>query len=267
MKIIFQWFHKVFDETVTAISDMLYITFGNNIEIAYNITGDDKDIYIILGAHRFDIPRSNKVIIVQTEQLDSKWFTSNYIRKLKDSMFVWDFSPRNVIELKKRYNLPIFYLPMRIPLSVFLNDPWTIQEDIDVLFFGAFHKRRKLFEDHIRMSLKCKKIIFRYNDLFGDEREDLIKRSKIVLNIHYWKNSSLATHRIENLCSKGKCIISEKSSDNLLDNEYKDSIEFVDIDDVVSMVLKIKLLLNNSSKRKCLSNNARINSMKRQLNF
>ena len=33
------------------------------------------------------------------------------------------------------------------------------------------------------------------------------------------------------------------------------------------MVLKIKLLLNNSSKRVNLSNKARINSMKRQLIF
>lgn len=263
--IIINWYHKVFDETVTAISDMLYITFGNKVQIKYNTIGDEKDIYIILGAHRYEIPISNKVIIVQTEQIDSKWFTSSYIKKLKESMFVWDFSPRNVIELRKRYNLPVYYLPMRIPLSVFLNDPWIVSEDIDVLFFGAFHKRRKLFEEKIRTSLKLKKVFFRYNDLFGNEREDLIKRSKIVLNIHYWKNSSLETHRIENLCSKGKCVISERSSDELLDNEYKDSIEFVNIDDINSMISKINLLLTNSSQRHYLRNKARLNSIKRQL--
>lgn len=267
MKLIIKWHHPVFDETASAIADMIYIVVGESIDVEFNSSGCDDDLYVIMGLHRTKLDEKipKNFIAIQTEQIGSKWFTQTYIERLHLAKSIWDFSPKNVTYLMKKYSLSnTIYVPIRIPLATFTKNPWTVHEDIDILFFGAFHKRRQLFENKIRSSVRNKKIVFRYNDLFGEERENLISRSKIVLNIHYWNNASLETHRIENLCSSGKCILSERSSDEYLDGIYSDSVEFFDIDNYVEMITKMKSLLGDDSKRMSLSIRARSNCLKRQ---
>ena len=52
------------------------------------------------------------------------------------------------------------------------------------------------------------------NDLFGDDLYKVIMKSKIILNIHYYKNAVLETARINDVLRFNKVIISEKSCDN-----------------------------------------------------
>jgi len=272
--IIIQWHHEVFDETAIAIADMLYITLGESLNVKFNRcvslskeydAFDDSDIYIIMGMHRITTKLPKRYIAIQSEQLGSRWFTDVYFKNLRNAICVWDFSPKNVIQFKKVYNFTnIVYVPTRVPLGVFLRPPPDTNQDIDVLFFGAMHPRRKQIQEYITRRFGRSKIIFRYNDLFGEERDDLIKRSKILLNIHYWDKSSLETHRIEYLSSKGKCIISEKSSDSLLDNVYSDSVTFVTPGKMEELVLQIKLLLTDKNKREIMEKKSRSNCMKRQ---
>lgn len=276
--IIIQWHHEVFDETATAIADMLYITLGISSNVKFNrhihdssnvsddsYVSDDSNIYIIMGIHRIKTILPKRYIAIQSEQLGSRWFTELYFDNLRGAICVWDFSPKNVIHFRKIYNFTnIVYVPTRVPLGIFITSLPIMHQDVDVLFFGAMHPRRKKIQEYITRRFGRSKIIFRYNDLFGEERENMIKRSKIVLNIHYWDKSSLETHRIEYLSSNGKCIISEKSSDPILDNVYCDSVTFVTPGNMEELVSKIKLLLTNKNKRENMEKNARFNCMKRQ---
>ena len=77
--------------------------------------------------------------------------------------------------------------------------------------------------------------------------------SKIVVNIHQYEDSALESHRINNMMSLGKCVISERSrSDPLLDSEYEQmgAILFVDrLEDIYEVV---KRLLADEEKRQTL---------------
>uniref|UniRef100_A0A7S2USD8 Uncharacterized protein n=1 Tax=Fibrocapsa japonica TaxID=94617 RepID=A0A7S2USD8_9STRA len=66
-----------------------------------------------------------------------------------------------------------------------------------------------------------------YN-LFGEERDMLIEQSKVVLNVHFYPQAALEVHRIEYLLAKGKCVVSERSSDPALDSQYEGAVLFVD---------------------------------------
>ncbi|CAM9155802.1 unnamed protein product [Ectocarpus sp. 8 AP-2014] len=89
-------------------------------------------------------------------------------------------------------------------------------------------------------------LVFRYYDLFDQEREDLLRRSKIVLNLHYWPDAALEVHSVEYACSRAKCVISESSSDLMLDLTYKNCVAFARYDDIPT---KVKSLLQDQTAR------------------
>lgn len=226
------WHDIQFHETAIGIFDALYIC---NFEVELRrVDLDDKEfvhgvLYVVLGLHRFvSVPK--KYIAVQAEQTGSKWITKSYVQKLKNALCVWDFSPKNC-EYFRKMGVECRFVPIRVPLEIFVTGTLAINthfsnriKDIDVLFYGSQCPRREKVENDLRAS--GLKVVFRYNNLFNEEREDLISRAKVVLNIHYWLTSSLETHRIEYLCSRGKCVISEKSTDTFLDSQYQDSVIF-----------------------------------------
>lgn len=251
----------VLEETALALSDALTIM---NIDHEcfrkddIPIT-DHTNVYIIVGIHHYTQLDISNLIIIQTEQPGSTWFKKGLYEKLIDSLGVWDFSPR----LNKKWldmGVNSHYVPIRIPMDLFVgsvNDEVHfsgIHKDIDVLFYGGRHRRRVDLERKIKKTFPKKKIVFRYYDLFGEERENFIARSKIVLNTHFWTESSLETHRIEYLLARGKCVISEGSMDVDLDEEYSSAVVFCKYEEMVKM---IKRLLGNPHEIKIIENLAR----------
>ena len=99
--------------------------------------------------------------------------------------------------------------------------------------------------------------------MFGREREEFIARSKIVLNTHFWPESSLETHRIEYLMARGKCVVSERSMDRDLDEEYSKAVNFCTYDSVeetITMLLRSPEKIENSGRRaRVLSENHQFN--------
>ena len=75
------------------------------------------------------------------------------------------------------------------------------------------------------------------SSIFNIKWDILINRSKIVLNIHYYEQGSLETHRIEYLCSKAKCVISEYSTDSKLDEEYKNCVVFSHPENMINNII------------------------------
>merc|ERR1712070_797038 len=90
--------------------------------------------------------------------------------------------------------VPIFYSQN---LEVIKN---MKEKPIDILFYGSMNPRRA----HILNELNKKyNVEIRVNDLWDKERDDLISKSKIVINIHYYENAIVELHRISYLlCNK-----------------------------------------------------------------
>lgn len=248
MMLYIVWSGPVFEETAIGISDALFIS-GFDAKIIHLDSGndstvfDDDNTYIILGIHRFKLPLPKNFIVVQAEQINSKFINPKYIYILSKARRVWDFSGRNVSYFKEK-GINVYDIGSRVPMDVFYpNSPSMLRhfsgrkKDIDVLFYGAKCPRRENLQKILNKSgLKTE---FRYNNLFRGAREDLIARSKVVLNIHYYVPSSLETHRIEYLCSRGKCVVSERSDDHILDGKYAQSVIFSSMDDMVSSILSV----------------------------
>ena len=75
--------------------------------------------------------------------------------------------------------------------------------------------------------------------IYEDERDALVDRAKLVLNVHFWVDAALETHRLEYLMSRGACVLSEPSCDSVLDAMYSDSVQFAPYNALPQVALKI----------------------------
>lgn len=205
-------------------------------------------------------------IIFQMEQV--KWFynfqnnltSPSYYNQLANSLCVLDFSYdnrdylSNVMKYQNFFTVPLYtYNPNNNNNKEFVENSLNYPT-YDVLFYGTCSNRRKIIIEalseqlkynEIKIKFNCRKS-FSLNGLFGQEREYSIYNAKIIINIHAEEKSSLEVHRINYLLSMGKCIISERSLfDKELDNDYKDSIYF--LNDLDSLHEVIILILSNPS--------------------
>lgn len=266
MKIEIIWNHVVFEETAIGICDALFMS-GFDSEVCRRPVKNmefKNVLYVILGLHRFQSVPKN-YIAIQAEQIGSKWMTDSYFDKLRRARCVWDFSPRNCAYFREK-GIICHNVRTRVPMEIFYPGSSSMslhfsgrEKDVDVLFYGSKCLRRESLEREFKNSNL--RVVFRYNDLFHEEREDLISRSKVVLNIHYWPSSSLETHRVEYLCSRGKCVISEQSFDSELDLEYSDSVSFVPYNCIVKTA---EHYVADDSSRKTLEVNSQRRSFKNQ---
>jgi hypothetical protein len=169
---------------------------------------------IVLGAHLLPfqsaVPAKN-AIIYNLEQLGSAALFNE--RALTGFGWWWDYSEKNLAELKLGYwgkHVPIGYVPelTRIRPNV---------QDIDVLFYGSINERRKkILEDCTNAGLK---VCAAFN-CYGPERDDLIARSKVVLNVHYYESKIFEIVRCSYLMANRKCIVTEESNELDADLEH-----------------------------------------------
>lgn len=260
------WFHHVFDETSQALQDALLLIGIDSqaLRVDKNYACDTDDLYIMVDIHHTPSFPKN-YILIQNEQPGSHWINDKLLDLMSRALGVWEFNPKQNLKWKQLgYNS--FHVPMRTPVGPFLELGCedVKQKDIDILFYGGVHKRRTQMERNLREHFPKKKIVFRYFDLFGEEREDFISRAKIVLNIRYWPKGSLQTHRIEYLLARGKCIVSETSGDDTLDSEYVGGIRFCDYDDFVPV---LRNLLNNPCEIDRIARRGRRVGQKHQFNM
>lgn len=261
---------KVLQESCVGIRDALTLldTESSTRTSVLESESSDETTYIILGLHNFKGRLPKKFIAVQSEQTTSKWFTAEYIEALKKAQFVWDFSPENVSRCIGLGIPNVCWVPARVPMDIFVLNSKSFNfhfgsrysKDIDVLFYGSDSRRRRDMYRLLSHIPGCR-LVFRYYDLFDEERENLIRRAKIVLNLHYWPDGALEVHRVEYACSRGKCIISEPSSDHMLDRTYSKCVEFAAFRDIPE---RVTYLLRNDRVRRTLEQEAQKQCFKNQ---
>lgn len=217
--------------------------------------------------------RDRRWVVYQMEQLNSPHFSYAYREVMRAASQLWDFSPMHV----RLWNsgaesaLPkARFVPLPVPHRVIGAAVAAVEEgdgeqedeeaeaeeeeDIDVLFYGACNERRlhvqrcfAAFAPHLNAQF-----VMSY-DLFGEQRDELIRRSKVLLNVHFYPLAALEVHRIDLLLAKGKCVVSERSSDAELDAAYDDAVAFVDTmrepQQALLIVQKTLELLANRSER------------------
>ena len=253
------WINTTFvDVATTLYHTLLDSNINTKITLLKNIPKNvihDDDLYILYGIHRYIGNLPKHYIVIQLEQTDrSGWFTDGYLERLRKAIYIWDYSQVNVNTLIEKYNFKhVKWVPLgidnRIKEFVHVNDPRSKKlcekhEPLQVLFMGAMNDRRQnllnKIKAHTQARIKTAKCVW------GDKRDEIVRSSQIVVNLHYYDNAILETTRLSYLLEQGAHIISERSSDKTLDEMFDKNIVFVD--DYDSLLSTIRYYLSNPDK-------------------
>lgn len=160
---------------------------------------------IVLGGHLLQaIPECDCVIWnLEQVQEDSPWFTPGYLALLRAKP-VWDYSVRNVEELARlgieARLLPVgYHTCMR---SIVQAEP----PEYDVLHYGSMNDRRKVVLE--QLSDRGVKVAHAFG-VYGKERDALIAKSKLVLNISYYESKIFNITRCSTLFANSVPVVSE----------------------------------------------------------
>lgn len=270
MRLKIAWNHVVMEETSVGLSDALTMMNVDHDRVQFHSGEivDDENIYIIVGVHLYTkFPRN--YIVLQCEQPGSHWmYDKSLYEKFENSMGLWEISPKLNNKWRTTTSYKSYFVPTRIPMGIFIDsgcgDLKPVKQDIDILFYGGKHPKRVEMERILRQKFTKKNIVFRYFNLFGEERERMIPRAKLVLNMHYWPQASLETHRIEYLMARSKCVVTERSMDPELDSEYENAVVFTQYDKMPEVIDR---LLKNPEKIEQIGASARQLSFKHQFDL
>lgn len=218
----------LFEENAKILADIYNCEVINNIYMA-----SENETIIVFGSHsspleilNYKTEKNVNYIIIQTENLNSTFaFNDNYIKLLKMST-VWDWSYYNKDVLKIKYDISVD--------DIYTFKFYKIVSDkkrtIDLFFCGGHNKNRKTILSNIQKkfpNLNCK-FILDYNLCDNKELTEILKITKVVLNIPFYQQSVLATHRINKALACGCQVYSIPSCDKILDEQYEkcDNVEF-----------------------------------------
>lgn len=206
-----------------------------------SIVRDVKDIFgqgIVLGCNLIpqldssDIPKNLILFNLEQIQLDSPWMSQSYLKILR-SYSVWDYSYRNIQELKKLGITNVKHCG--IGYEPELNKIPQSEEDIDVLFYGSLNDRRiKILKELKNSGLKVISLFGAY----GEKRDKYITRSKIILSIHFYEARIFEIIRVSYLLANKKFVISEVGQDDDLEKPFVEGIVFSAYEELVETCIK-----------------------------
>jgi hypothetical protein len=242
----------------------------NKLNLQYNIvleiteedvklnTDNPNEIYIILFPQTLKIfPDVNKYIIYQLEQYkQSTWINDEYKKKIENSLFTLEYSLENYNNFDPEYKKKIFYFP--IPIINITYENVNTNYKYDILFVGAPNSRR----NNIIRELKKKYKVLFLAKTFNNDLYDLMDQTKIILNLHYYKNAILETTRLNEALFNNKLIISELPDELDIVNKkfYENNIIFIDeikddLSNINNLFEKINFYIDNDNYNTALSKN------------
>jgi len=200
---------------------------------------------IVLGANLFgEVDLTNLTassIIFNVENHTSDWMSTSYTNLLR-RFSVWDFSESNSRFLSEKIARPVHYFRMFYVQDLARIDETS--EDIDVLFYGSFNDRRSRILDEMRA--RGLRVEAAYN-VFGDELDRLIARSKVVLNLHFYDSGQLEIIRIFDLLANKRAVVSEVNFGELMDTDLASAFVAATYENLVDVT---EALVNDPDRRR-----------------
>jgi hypothetical protein len=161
---------------------------------------------IILGPHLLDSDPPPGSILYNLEQVDSysPWLTPFVIDRFRRFQ-VWDYDRENTRRLRTIHDVNAKTVPIGYHPCLSRIEPYE-KSDIDVLFYGSINDRRAVVLDELRQRGVKTRHIF---NVYGKERDNLIARSKIVLNLHFYSAQVFEIVRCSYLLANRVAVVSE----------------------------------------------------------
>jgi GT2 family glycosyltransferase len=163
---------------------------------------------------------TRQLYLLGTEQPDSDWFHSNLV-VAPNARAMLDINPLGV-ESYRLCGLRCFHLPLGYhPMLERTSGPLAVERDLDICLLASLTERREKFlarhadffaerNCHLRLvPLGFAKTEERKSYLPVEERNAVLQRSRILLNIHYSDLRYFEWHRMLVGLANGCCIVTE----------------------------------------------------------
>ncbi len=162
-------------------------------------------------------------ILYNLEQVDpgSPWLTPELLELFRRHT-VWDYSARNAarypgLGLAVPRVVPIGWVPALTRIA-----PAPV-EDVDVLFYGSQNPRRRRVLDALRAH--GLRVEAPYG-VYGAERDRLIARAKVVLNVHFYEAKVFEVVRVSYLLANRRCVVSERGAELEEERQFEPGVAF-----------------------------------------
>lgn len=218
-------FHLIFNENANILAKRM------NIPYIIDFIPKKDDLIIIFGAHEqanalyaLQEQIKFKCILIQSEQYESKIFDNKFYIELLKNNYILDWSRYNIERFKQQMDIKVY--------SFYYYDFFMFEHKnrpIDFFFCGAHSPEREFRLNQFKLQNPgfTYEFDFSNNHLLFNELNNKLAKVKYVINLPYYKNNSLETHRINKALASGCQVISIYSSDLYLNEKYKDYIHFV----------------------------------------
>jgi hypothetical protein len=190
-------------------------SLGYDAMLVTEVDANDDSLYIIYCAFCIAAFPKN-YIVYQTEVAGSKWFDAQYMKILAGAPAVWDYSEDNIKQYADLGRTVSTVTPGIAKPQIEI----TGERDIPLLFYGSLNERRRNLLATINRYGK----IYMAHNLYGEEMYALLKRTKVVLNLHYYRHAPLEVFRINEALSYGCHVVSEP--DTAAEDRYLNCVFF-----------------------------------------
>jgi hypothetical protein len=174
-------------------------------------------------------------IIYNLEQVNgnSPWITPAWVSTVKGKI-LWDYSLQN-IKYWNRQELPAHYVPIGYapPLSRINRN---IYKDIDVVFYGSINKRRTLVLEALKQHNLT---VASLTGVYGTARDNVIARSKLALNIHFYVPNIFEIVRASYLVANHVPVLSERNADTYVASAWEELAYWSPYDMLVDRCLEL----------------------------
>jgi hypothetical protein len=230
----------VFSEAFREVAEALHhglLALGHDSVLTHRLDHDERRS-IVLGSNLlpfYGLEPPKNAILYNLEQVyeGSPWMTPALLALFRRYP-VWDYSQANVERLAARQvprltHVPIGYVP---ELTRIVPAP----EDIDVLFYGLVHERRRavLEELHARGF----RVVW-LTGVWGASRDAWIARSKIVINMHLYEAEIFEIVRVSYLLANRRAVVSERGAHPTEENDLESGIAFAAYDELVDRCVEL----------------------------
>ena len=219
---------------------LLYSLHDLNHQAAIQFNKVDTDCKnILIGFHLLDIKYvsqlcKNSVLINAEQFLGGTPWNENILKWIR-SFEVWDYSIQNIEFFKAQGIENIKYLELGYQSELARIEIKAVQ-DIDVLFYGSINDRRAKVLDALKNSGLNVHTSF---GIYGKDRDDLIARSKLVLNLHYYDSEIFEVVRVFYLLSNSIPVVGEINPSTVVSDIYKNSVLGVPYQELINACIRL----------------------------
>lgn len=218
------------------------------------VVAEEKDNFVardvptvIFGSHLLSpellakLPASAILYNLEQVSIESPWLHPALLETMR-RVVTWDYSRRN-IEALGTMGVQSRWVPVGSVPEMTRITPHPVQ-DIDVLFYGSLNPRRV----HVIEGLKARGInAVAVYGVYGAERDRLIARAKVVLNLHFYPSNIFEIVRVSHLLANAKAVVAECQHDTEIEDDIKRALVAVPYD---ALIDACEALVRDDSHRK-----------------